>query len=333
MHDGCHTGRMLRTRAAGAMVACAALMLVSGCSVAAPADDHADLRMMVPNAPGGGYDTTARLAAQVMEDSGLTGRIEVFNLDGASGAVGLARMAKERGNPDLLMMMGLGVVGAVATTDTTASFDDVTPVARLISEPEIIVVPVDSRYRTLQDLIQDWRRAPGQVEVGGGSAPGGPDHLAPYLLADTLGIRAEQVAYTRYDGGGPLLAALLTGEVDFAVSGIAEYTDQIGSGPVRVLAVTSSRRVPGLDVPTLREQGVPFEFVNWRGLVAPPGLSGSETAALRRLIDRMRHTPGWHRTAETYGWTEAYLGGDRFGRFLAAEHRRVAALLRDLGTD
>jgi putative tricarboxylic transport membrane protein len=308
-------------------------LVAAGCSLTAPADEHDDLRIMVPNAPGGGYDTTARLAAQVLEDSGLTERIEVFNLDGASGAVGLARMAKERGNPDLMMMMGLGVVGAVVTTEPTATFDDVTPVARLMSEPEIVVVSDDSPYRSLPDLIRDWRRRPRRVDVGGGSAPGGPDHLAPHLLADTLGIPVDDVDYTQYDGGGPLLAALLTGEVDFAVSGIAEYTDQIGRGPVRVLAVTSRDRLPGLDAPTVREQGVRFDFVNWRGLVAPPGLSAAQVAGLSRLASRMHDTEEWHRTAAAHGWSDSFLVGDRFRAFLAAENRRVARVLRDLGID
>jgi len=315
-------------------VVLAALCLLSaGCTVAAPAGEHVDLRIMVPNAPGGGYDTTARLAAQVLEDTELTERIEVFNLHGASGAVGLARMAKESGNPDLVMMMGLGVVGAVVTTEPTATFEDVTPIARLMSEPEIIVVPDDSPFRTLDDLVDAWRAGPSRIEVGGGSAPGGPDHLAPYLLADTLGIPVDEVSYSRYDGGGPLLAALLTGEVDFGVSGVAEYTDQFGTGPVRVLAVTSRQRLPGLDAPTLREQGVPFHFVNWRGLVAPPGLTDLQTADLRRLVTRMHESTAWRRAATTHGWTDAFLSGRPFGRFLAAESRRVRTLLGDLGID
>lgn len=315
------------------LVALLGCLVLAGCSLAAPGDEHADLRLMVPNSPGGGYDTTARLAAQAMEQSGLTERVGVFNLQGASGAVGLARMAKERGNPDLIMMMGLGVVGAVVTTDPTAGLEDVTPIARLIDEPEIIVVPDDSAYGSLEDLLREWKRHPGAVRVGGGSAAGGPDHLATYLLADRLGIDVDEVSYTRYDGGGPLLAALLSGEVDVAVSGVAEYTEQIGDGPVRVLAVTSREELPRLRARTLREQGVDFSFANWRGLVAPPGLTPQQTERLRRLVRRLHASPEWRRTARAHGWSDAYLDGRAFGRFLVRQDRQVTRALTELGVD
>lgn len=329
--DCCNTEVMRRARRQlASTVACLA---IASCSLAAPGDKHADLRMMVPNAAGGGYDTTARLATQVMEDTDMTERVEVFNLDGASGAVGLARMELERGNPELLMMMGLGVVGAVVTTEPTATFADVTPIARLINEPELIVVPDDSPYRSIDDLVRDWKRRPRQVKVGGGSAPGGPDHLATHLLAETVGVDVNDVAYSRYDGGGPLLAALLTGEVDVAVSGVAEYSDQIGAGPVRVLGVTSKHRLPGLAAPTLRQQGIDFDFANWRGIVAPPDLSEGQTASLRRLVRRLHESPAWQRTARSHGWTDAYLGGRDFAAFLDTETRRVERVLAELGVD
>jgi putative tricarboxylic transport membrane protein len=304
------------------------VLLAGACTQPGSLDD---LRVMVPNAPGGGYDTTARVVAQVLEDEELTGHVEVFNLEGGSGVVGLARTAHEQGNPDLMMMMGLGVVDALFATDSAVDLDQVTPVARLISEPEIVVVPSGSRFHTLDQLMQAWVEHPTRLRVGGGSSAGGPDHLAAHLLADAVGIEPRRVRYAQYDGGGPLLAAMFSGRVDFAVSGIGEYVDHIANGEVQVLAVTSREHIGGFDAPTLRELGVPLEFTNWRGLVAPPGLSAADESSLIDLVTRMHDTQGWRDAERRYGWGDDLLTGEEFGTFLRRESQRVADVLRDLG--
>ena len=318
-----------------ALVALVVLCLTAGCAAlgVGGADRHDDLRFMVPNAPGGGYDTTARIAAQVLEEEQITDRVEIFNVEGASGVVGLARTINERGNADLLMMMGLGVVGAVYTNDSTVHLDEVTPIARLLSEPEIVVVPTRSRFRTLDELLTVWRAHPGRIAVGGGSSPGGPDFLAPHLIAKAVGIDPGAVDYNQYDGGGPLLAALLGGEVDFAVSGVGEYADQVRTGQVRVLAVTSKERIPDFDAPTLQEQGVDLEFVNWRGFVAPPGLAEQQREALIKLVVSMHDSASWKRAAKANGWDDTFLTGPEFDQFLREESDRVADVMTDLGID
>jgi len=211
------------------------------------------------------------------------------------------------------------------------NLDEVTPIARLLSEPEIIVVPTRSRFRSLDDLLSTWKSHPRRVAVGGGSSPGGPDFLAPHLLAEAVGIDPREVDYNQYDGGGPLLAALLDGEVDVAVSGVGEYADQIRTGPVRVLAVTSGERIADFDAPTLVEQGVNLEFVNWRGLVAPPGLTAEQRATLIGLVVSMHDSEAWSRAAKANGWDDTFLTGHAFDRFLRQESDRVAAVMTELG--
>ncbi len=314
-------------------LAAVVLVLLAGCSAlgVGNGERHGDLRFMVPNAPGGGYDTTARIAAQVLEEEDVTDRIEIFNVEGASGVVGLARTINERGNADLLMMMGLGVVGAVYANESTADLDEVTPIARLLSEPEIVVVPRGSRFRTLDDLLVAWTAHPRRIAVGGGSSPGGPDFLAPHLIAKAVDLDPRAVDYNRYDGGGPLLAALLNGEVDFAVSGVGESAEQVRTGQVRVLAVTSEERIPDFDAPTLQEQGVDLEFVNWRGFVAPPGISAQQKRTLTRLVVAMHDSPAWKQSARAYGWDDTFLTGAGFATFLRAESDRVATVMSELG--
>ncbi|MEJ3654456.1 tripartite tricarboxylate transporter substrate binding protein [Actinomycetes bacterium KLBMP 9759] len=289
------------------------------------------LRFLVPNAPGGGYDITARTAAKAMEDSGVSGSIEVFNLPGAGGTVGLGRTVNEAGNDRLVMSMGLGVVGSVYTNDSPATLADVTPIARVTQESEVVVVGKDSRYRTIDELIAAWKANPGGVPVGGGSSPGGPDHLAPMLFAKAAGIEPKAVNYIPYDGGGELLAAVLGNKVAFGTSGISEYRDQIEAGELRVLAVTAPQRVEGIDAPTLEESGVDMEFTNWRGVVAPPGLDADQVDELVGAFVALHGTPEWKEALERNGWTDAFLPSDQFGAFLAAENDRVAAILGELG--
>ncbi|MEV4948506.1 tripartite tricarboxylate transporter substrate binding protein [Streptomyces sp. NPDC053755] len=289
------------------------------------------LRFMVPNTPGGGYDITARTAAKNAEDAGLTTGIEVFNLPGAGGTVGLTRLVGEHGNGRLAMSMGLGVVGAVHTNKTPKTLADTTPIARLTEEQDIVVVGKDSPYRTIQELLAAWKKDPGKLPVGGGSSPGGPDHLAPMLMAQAAGIAPRTVNYIPFDGGGELLASILGDKVAFGVSGVGEYLDQIKSGELRLLAVTGAKRVPGLDAPTLREAGLDTEFTNWRGIVAPPGLSEAERAKLVGLVSELHASPQWRESLKKNGWNDAFLPGERFGDFLTEQDRRVGSVLKELG--
>ncbi|MEV7624145.1 tripartite tricarboxylate transporter substrate binding protein [Actinoplanes sp. NPDC089786] len=301
---------------------------LAGCTSAAA---DADLRIMVPNPPGSGYDVTARVLAAALASSGIARGVEVFNLPGASGVVGLRRLVYERGNERLLMLMGLGLVGAQITADAQVRLRDTTPVARLVQEPAVLVVERGSPYGSLDQLISGWRADPGGVTIGGGSLAGGPDHLATMLLADAVGLPPAGVVYDRHDGGGDLLAAILGKRVDFAMSGLSEYADQIESGQLRALAVTSEAPVPQLPAPTVRDAGFDVVFNNWRGLVAPPGLAGEGRALLLEMLGELAVSTAWTAARERFGWTAAYLDGPDFDRFMAAEDARVSKVLDGLG--
>ncbi|MEU5956473.1 tripartite tricarboxylate transporter substrate binding protein [Streptomyces sp. NPDC047525] len=289
------------------------------------------LRIMVPNTPGGGYDITARTAAKNAEDAGLTHNIEVFNLPGAGGTVGLSRLVGEHGNGKLAMSMGLGVVGAARSNDSPKTLADTTPIARLTEEPDVVVVAKDSPYKDIKQLVTAWKKNPGKLPVGGGSSPGGPDHLAPMLMARAAGIDPKKVNYVPFDGGGELLASILGKKVAFGVSGVGEYLDQIKSGELRLLATTGPKRAKGLDGPTLKESGYDVDFTNWRGIVAPPGLSDAERKKLTGLVRKLHDSPQWRKSLKTNGWDDAFLTGDKFGDFLAAQDKSVVSVLKELG--
>jgi putative tricarboxylic transport membrane protein len=320
-------------RALAALAAAIVLITAAGCAIDGDGGDLSGLRIMVPNRPGSGFDITARTVAKVLGDERITGDVEVFNLPGADGTVGLARLVYERGNPRLLMLMGLGVVAGQHSHDSRATLRETTPIARLMQEPSIVVVTKSSEYRTMDDLVAAWRRDPAAIRFGGGSAKGGPDHVAAMLVAKAAGIApvTANTSYVGYQGGGSLLAGILRKEVDFGVSGAGEYAEHVRSGELRVLGVTSERPVPDVDAPTLQALGYNAVFTNWRGIVAPPELSASHVDELRAAIARLHDSPQWRAALASNSWTDAYLEGDAFGQFVREESDRVGDVLADLG--
>ena len=331
----------LRTSLKMTAAAVAAGLLFTGCGVSAEDPEASGsaaatgpvtgLRILVPNSPGSGYDVTARAAAKAMQDAKLAETIEVFNSAGAGGTVGLQRLVNEKGSEDLLMQMGLGVVGAVYTNKSAATLQDTVPIAKLIEESEAIVVPKGSPYKTLDDLVAAWKADPGKVPVGGASNPGGPDHLTPMLLAKAVGVDPKTVNYVAYDGGGELLTGVLGKKVAFAATGIGEVAEQAKAGDVTILAVTSAEPVEGVDAKTLKEQGVDLEFTNWRGIVGPPGLSDAKKQQYIDLLTKMHDSSQWKQTLTDQGWTDSFQTGDEFGTFLPSENDRVAGVLKELG--
>ena len=301
-------------------------------SAAGDAKPASGLQIMVPNSPGGGYDTTARTAAKVLESAKITDSVQVFNLPGAGGTVGLQRVVNEKGNGKLAMQMGLGVVGAAYTQKSAATLNDTTPIAKLIEEAGAIVVPKDSPYKDINELVAAWKADPKKLAVGGGSSPGGPDHLLPMQLAQAVGIDPKAVSYVSYDGGGELLPALLGNKIAFGASGFGEFLDQVEAGDVRVLAVTSEEPIDALkDVKTLKDQGIDLVFTNWRGIVAPPGISDADKQVWIDALTKMHDSQAWKDEEAKRGWTDAFETGDDFTAFLKEQDASVAEILAQLG--
>ncbi|MGK5170777.1 tripartite tricarboxylate transporter substrate-binding protein [Geodermatophilus sp. CPCC 205761] len=323
---------------AAGLAAATGLIALNSFNRGAPDEQHASpdhgpvsgLRIMVLNSPGSGYDNVARAVAQVLEDNEQATDIEVFNREGAGGTVGLQQLISETGNADLLMQIGLGVVGAQYSNQSEATLDQTTPIARLIGEAEAIVAPADSPYQSLDQLVQAWKADPGNIPVGGASNPGGPDHLTSMLLAQEVGVEPASVNYVAYDGGGELLAGILGGQVAFGATGVGGVAEH-AVGDLRVLAVTSEEPVEGVDAPPLTEQGVDLVLLNWRGIVAAPGISEEDAQRHVDMITEMHDSGTWQQLLEEQGWTDAYISGEKFDSFLDEESQRVQDVLSRLG--
>jgi putative tricarboxylic transport membrane protein len=326
--------RVLCTVAAGGLLtataACAAEDEGGGTEEEAVDYPTEQLTIMAPAAPGGGWDQTSRTLQQVMETEGLAPEgVEVVNVSGAGGTIGLAQTAQET-DPHQLMTMGLVMLGAVLTNDSPATLEDVTPIARLTSEYEILVVPADSEFETLDDFMSALEEDPGSVPIAGGSA-GGTDQILAGLLAQAAGADPAQVNYVAFSGGGESLAALLGGSVAAGISGIGEYAAQVEAGELRALGVSAPERLDIIDTPTFMEQDVDVELANWRGMVAPPDLSDEQRDAIVAFFDDVNASDGWQDALERSGWDNTYLAGDEYATFLQDEQVRVTEILEELG--
>ena len=290
------------------------------------------LRVIAPAAPGGGWDQTARVMQIALQQAGIVRTVPVENIPGAAGTIGLARfIGAERGNGDAVLVSGLIMLGGIVTNQSPVSLGDATPLARLTGEYEAIVVPASSPYQSLGQLLTAFKERPEAISWGGGSA-GGSDQILAGLIAEAVGVPPARVNYIAFSGGGESLSAIVGGQVSAGINGLAELSAQIDAGTVRALAISSGERLPGLAVPTLREQGVDVEFENWRSVMAPPGLDRAQRQRLEATIQAMVQSAPWREALERYRWIDRYLAGDAFARYVDAEEARVRAILRQFGT-
>ncbi|HJT15333.1 MAG TPA: tripartite tricarboxylate transporter substrate binding protein [Dongiaceae bacterium] len=308
-----------------------AVVLTAGLTAASGAFAIDDVRIIAPANPGGGWDQTARSMQEVMQSGGIVKSATVENVPGAGGTIGLAQLAdKEKGNPNVLMVNGLVMVGAILTNQSAVTLEQTTPIARLTGEYEVVVVPAASEIQNLGQLIEKLKADTGAVAWGGGSA-GGTDHILAGLIAQAAGADATKINYVPFSGGGEALAAILGGHVTAGISGLGEWVGQIEAGELRALAISSPERLEGVDIPTLKEQGVDVELANWRAVVAAPGLDDAQKKELVAAVDAMAKSDGWKKVLADKGWMDLYMSGDAFAKYLADENARVSAILKTLG--
>ena len=299
--------------------------LLSAPVMAAPAGraPHLDeLTLVVPAAAGGGYDLTAKAMQHALEADRLVDRVTIVRYPGAGGLVGLSQLvARHRGNPHVLMVGGLVMLGAALRDDAAVSMRDVTPIARLTGEWEMLALPARSHFRSFFDLRNALRTDPTQVRFVGG-ALGGPDQGLAFTLAGALGVPYDDIEYYGRAGGRRVVEALAEGRGDIGLGGFAELRPSLDSGAIRVLAVASPQRVPGIDAPTLRELGVDATIMNWRAVFAPPGLDAADQDGLAGLIAAMERSPVWRTELDQNRWSDTYLDGLAFSQFIEREQTR-----------
>ena len=308
------------------------LGLLAAVSLSWPA--HAqinELTIMAPASPGGGWDQTARSMQQALQEEGLVQNVQVVNVPGAGGTIGIAQFVNNnRGSANHLIVGGYVMVGAIIANQSPVTLDEVTPIARLTGEYLAIVVPAASDIQTMDDLIARLKEDPGAVSWAGGSA-GGVDHIVVGQIAAAAGVDPTRINYIPFSGGGEALAAILGGQVTTGVSGTGEWQGQIESGDLRLLAVTAPERLEGFDAPTLKEAGLDIDTQNWRMVAAPPDISEEEQQQLVELVEQMVNSETWQQILERNSWENTFLAGEEFQAYLAEQIEQTTEILANLG--
>jgi putative tricarboxylic transport membrane protein len=290
-----------------------------------------DFRIVAPAGPGGGWDQTARSLQTALQAEGLGKNVQVVNVPGAGGTIGLAQFVNQsKGDPKALIVGGYVMVGAVIANNAPVKLDQVTPIARLTGEYETIVVPTSSPIKDIGELMAKLKADPGSVSWGGGSA-GGTDHIAVGLIAKAVGVEPTKINYIPFSGGGEALAAIVGGKVTAGISGYGEFEGQIKAGKLRVLAITAPARQANIDGPTLKESGVNVELQNWRSVWAAPGITDEQKASIIATFEKLNASKSWKDTLATKGWADTFLAGDAFAAYLKTEIEQTTTVLKDIG--
>ena len=300
---------------------------VAAFALSAPALAVDSVKMMIPANPGGGWDTTGRELAKAMQSSGAVKNVQFDNKGGAAGTIGLAQFVNSaKGDPNALMMGGMVMVGGIIQNKSAVNLSQVTPVARLTSEYEVIVVPT-SGPKNLKELIDKFKANPGSVSWGGGSA-GGTDHILAGMIAKAVGVDPGKVNYVPFKGGGEAVSAIIGGHVTAGVSGLSEFAQHIKSGKMRALAVSAPKAIEG--IPSLKEQGVDVELANWRGIFAAPGITKAQRDELIKTVEKAVKSPSWQETLKKQDWSDYWLAGDAYGQYVEDENKRLGDILAAL---
>ncbi len=302
----------------------AALVAAGGLPLSALA--AANIKMMIPANPGGGWDTTGRALGRALQEAGASS-VSYDNKGGAAGAIGLAQFVNaSKGDPNALMVMGAVMVGGIITGKPPVNLSQATPLARLTSEYNVFVLPPNSPHKSMKDVIEQLKKDPGSVKWGGGSR-GSTEHIAAAMIAREVGVDPARINYVAFRGGGEATAAILGGNVTVGGSGYSEFAEYIDTGKMKGIAVTSATKLKGVNIPTLKEQGINVEIGNWRGVYGAPGITAAQRKELTDLIIKATKTKVWGEAMEKNGWTEAYMTGDAFGNFVDNEFASLRATM------
>jgi len=290
-----------------------------------------NLKMLIPANPGGGWDQQGRALGKSLMESGAASTVSYDNKGGAAGTIGLAQFVNStKGDGNALMVMGAVMLGGIITGKPPVQLSQATPIARLSSEYNVFVLPADSKFKTMKDVVEQLKKDPGSVKWGGGSR-GSTEHIAAAMLAREVGVDPAKINYVAFRGGGEATAAILGGNVTVGGSGLSEFSEYIKTGKMRAIAMTSESRLKGIDIPTMRELGYNVVLGNWRGVFGAAGITPEQRKALTELVVTATKHKSWTEALERNAWTPALLTGPAFDTFVDDEFASLRAIMHKSG--
>lgn len=291
------------------------------------------IHFLIPGGAGGGWDGTARGTGEALTKAGLVGSASYENMSGGGGGKAIGYLIENSAsNHGTLMVNSTPIVIRSLTGVFPHNFRDLTLVAGTIGDYAAVVVGKDSPINSMDDLMAAYDADPRNTAIGGGSVPGGMDHLVAAMVFEAAGKDALAVKYIPYDAGGKAMAALLSGEIAALSTGFSEAVDLAAAGEVKIIGVTSDDRVPAApDAMTMKEQGIDTSFVNWRGFFAAPDLPADQLAQYQKALSEMYATPEWEAVRARNGWVNIHNSGEEFKTFLEGQEKVIGDLMKKLG--
>ena len=306
-----------------------AALAAAGALPDAWAQAGANLRMLIPANPGGGWDATGRALGKALLDAKQAATVTYDNKGGAAGALGLAPfLSSAKGDPNQLMVMGAVMLGGLITSKSPLNLMQATPLARLTTEYNVFVLPANSPLKTMADVVAQLKKDPGSVKWGGGSR-GSTEHIAAAMIAREVGVDPAKINYVAFRGGGEATAAILGGNVTVGGSGLSEFAEYINTGKMKAIACTAPQTLAG--IPTLKAQGINVEIGNWRGVFGGPGITPAQHKGLIDALVATTKSASWQEALKKNDWTPAVLTGDEFGKFVEAEFASLRAIMHKAG--
>ena len=290
----------------------------------------AKLEWVASSGVGGGYGTTAIAFADAMKAEGMLGDYTVSYKSGGSGTVGLGYFQDQKSRSDVAFINGFAMVAGVASTKSKLKLADNTQVSGLMREWEAIVVPASSKYRTINQLLDDIKLNPKAMPIAGGSK-GTVDHVFMGLLVEKSGVKATDMNYVPYAGGGEVTTSVLSKQTVAGVSGTSEFATYVKAGKLRVLAVSSAKPLASIKGKTLIQQGVDMTFGNWRGFDVSGSMSPADRLNFIKVADITRAGNAWKATLKAKDWTNLDERGNDFKAFIADQTTSITKLLVSLG--
>ncbi|MEL6241875.1 MAG: tripartite tricarboxylate transporter substrate-binding protein [Pseudomonadota bacterium] len=291
------------------------------------------VHFLIPGGAGGGWDGTARGTGEALTKAGIVGTASYENMSGGGGGKAIGYLIENaESQHGTLMVNSTPIVIRSLTGVFPHNFRDLTLVSGTIGDYAAMVVGKDSPINSMADLMAAYDADPNGTAIGGGSVPGGMDHLVAAMVMEAAGKDALGVKYIPYDAGGKAMAALLSGEIAALSTGFSEAVDLANAGEVKIIGVTADERVAAYgDAPTMQEQGIDTTFVNWRGFFAAPGLPDDKLAVYQDAIAKMYDTPEWEEVRARNGWVNIHNSGDDFKTFLEGQEKVIGDLMKKLG--
>jgi putative tricarboxylic transport membrane protein len=324
---------MLKCLVRGASVAAVVLLVTTAGHAATTWRPDKPAELIATNAPGGGSDRILRIMSNVLQERRqLSTPVNVVNKPGAGGSVAYAYLNQHPGDAHFLVL-GSKAILTNHITGRGPSFTEFTPVAHLFSEYISVTVKPDSPLKSGKDVIERVKKDPGSVSFGVATSLGGANHQAAAAALKAAGVDIRKMRVVIFPSGGAATTAMLGGHVDVVPITAAFASSMAKQGQVRVIAVASPTRMPGVlaDVPTWREQGFDAVVTNWRIMLGPKGLSEAQVSYWEEALQRLNDSDEWKKELEANAWKSEFMRGAETRKFLERENTEVRNFLVDLG--